>query len=90
MEITNINPHVATVEVIREGPHGPYAVTTSREFEGSITFSLEKSVWKENALPEKGSFVVLDDLRRKRQGWRAHSARFYRHSDEQSANIRIN
>lgn len=70
-------------QVIREGKHGPYAVATSDQIEGSITFSLDSNVWKEDEHPRNGYEVILNDVRKKRAGWRAHSARFVRLTDEQ-------
>ena len=35
---------VAVFQVVVMGKHGRYAVTTSDDFEGSITFSLRKEV----------------------------------------------
>lgn len=72
-------------KVVTEGEHGPYAVATSKEVEGSVTFSLESSVWQEPDLPESGTEVVLSELRKKRAGWRAMSARFFKPSDEKRA-----
>lgn len=71
-------------KVISSGPHGPYAVAKSDEF-GSVTFSLKPPVWREKFWPERGTVVVLSDVRRKRAGWRAELGRFMRPSDEQSA-----
>lgn len=72
-------------KVIVHGPHGPYAVATSDNLEGSVTFSLRPSVWQEKSWPERGTVVVLSDIRRKRAGWRAQLGRFMRPSDKQSA-----
>ena len=58
-------------KVIREGKHGPFAVATSDQLEGSVTFSLEPTVWTENEWPEEGMIVFLGKLRQKRAGWRA-------------------
>ncbi len=71
---------IATVQqVVRGGNHGPYVVTISDHLKGSITFSLDHSVWLEQAEPEPGTMVVLEDIRYKRAaGWRAHKARFVR------------
>ena len=73
----------AVVQQVIQGKHGPYAVATSDQIEGSITFSLDPDVWKENEHPRNGYEVVLGDVRNKRAGWRAHSARFVRPTDEQ-------
>ena len=70
-------------KVIRDGKHGSFAVATSDQFEGSVTFSLEPTVWKEDEWPEEGVMVFLGKLRRKRAGWRAKTGRFWKLSDEQ-------
>ena len=70
-------------QVIKDGKHGPYAVATSDQIPGSITFSLDSEVWKEKEYPRSGYVVILSDVRNKRAGWRAHSARFVRPTDEQ-------
>ena len=72
-------------EVIRDGNHGPFAVAKSGQLEGSVTFSLEPTVWQEQEWPERGMSVYLEELRQKRAGWRAKKGRFWRLSDEQSA-----
>jgi hypothetical protein len=71
-------------KVIREGKHGPFAVATSDQLEGSVTFSLEPTVWKEKEWPEEGMMVFLGELRQKRAGWRAKTGRFWKPSDEQT------
>jgi hypothetical protein len=70
-------------KVILNGRHGPYAIATSKDLAGSITFSLEAGVWRENRMPEQGIIVVLADLQKKRAGWRAMLGRFLKPSDEQ-------
>lgn len=70
-------------KVIRDGKHGPFAVATSEQLEGSVTFSLEPTVWREQDWPEEGMMVFLGELRRKRAGWRAKTGRFWKPSDEQ-------
>lgn len=69
--------------VIRDGKHGPFAVATSSQLEGSVTFSLEPTVWLESEWPEAGEVVHLAKLRLKRAGWRAKRGRFWKLSDEQ-------
>jgi len=71
-------------KVIQEGKHGPFAVATSNQIEGSVTFSLEPTVWKEKEWPERGMVVRLGELRQKRAGWRAKTGRFWTPSDEQT------
>ncbi|MES3004525.1 MAG: hypothetical protein V4690_00260 [Patescibacteria group bacterium] len=75
--------YVAIVQkVFPEGKHGPYAKARSEEVAGSITFSLDISVWKEDRTPQEGDKVVLSKVRGKRAGWRAESGRFFKPSDE--------
>ena len=75
-------------KVIREGKHGPFVVATSDQLKGSVTFSLEPTVWKESDQPEEGMFIFLGNIRQKRAGWRAKLARFWKPSDEQAVPIR--
>lgn len=70
-------------KVIPKGAHGPFAVATSDQMEGSVTFSLEPTVWEGDEWPEGGTLVLLDNLRKKRAGWRAKKGRFWKLSDEQ-------
>jgi hypothetical protein len=75
--------YTAVVEkTISDGKHGSYAVASSEDL-GTITFSLDPSVWQEEDWPEGGNVVVLSKVRKKRAGWRAHSGRFFQPSDEQ-------
>ncbi len=71
-------------KVIREGKHGPFAVATSDQLDGSVTFSLEPTVWTEDDWPEQGMVVILGKLIQKRAGWRAKEGRFFKPSDEQN------
>lgn len=71
-------------KVVPSGNHGPFAVATSEQIEGSITFSLEPTIWQEDEWPEQGTVVLLGKLRKKRAGWRAKTGRFFRPSDEQT------
>ena len=74
-------------KIVLEGKHGPFAVATSDQIEGSsVTFSLEPTVWMEDEWPEEGMIVLLEDLRQKRAGWRAKKGRFFKPSDEQIEN----
>ena len=70
-------------KTIEEGQHGPFVVATSDQLKGSVTFSLDPEVWKEEERPENGTIVVLGKLQKKRAGWRAKSGRFLKPSDEQ-------
>jgi len=72
----------AIVQKVVSGKHGPYAVARSEEL-GFITFSLDAKVWREGDLPEPGTCVVLSEVRKKRAGWRAMSARFFEPADEE-------
>ena len=74
---------VAIVQDVVNGKHGTYVVTTSKEVEGSITFSLGKEVWREDKHPEEGDRVVLLRVYQKRGGWRALEARFFGLKDGQ-------
>lgn len=71
-------------KIVRDGKHGPFAISTCDEIDGSVTFSLEPTVWKEDEYPEEGSVVHLSNLRQKRAGWRAKKGRFWKLSDEQT------
>lgn len=76
----------AVVEkVVLVGPHGPYAIATTKALAGSVTFSLERNVWQGQDYPEPGEIVFLSKLREKRQGWRAKEGRYWKPSDEQTA-----
>lgn len=73
----------AVVEkVYADGPHGPYVVASSTDL-GSVTFSLDSTVWQEKDKPEPGMYVMLSQIRKKRAGWRANHGRFVTPSDEQ-------
>ncbi len=72
-------------KVVRNGQHGAYAVAKDDRL-GSVTFSLTSDVWQEKRLPEAGSEVVLEDFQKKRAGWRAMSARFFRPEDIVNSN----
>lgn len=73
-------------KVVKDGKHGPFAVATIEDFDGSVTFSLEPTVWQEDETPEAGEIVLLLRIRKKRAGWRAKQGRYYTPSDEQTAN----
>ena len=68
------NQIVATVRKVIIGIQG-YVVTTAEVAYGSITFSLNKEVWKEPKPPELGSKVILQDIRPESKGWRAYNVR---------------
>lgn len=83
---------LAIITKVVNGDHGFYAVTIS-SFNGQdiyITFSLEKGVLEEDiALTPhvlqqlSGISVVLSNIVKKKKGWRALHARFYKPSDEE-------
>ena len=79
----NEEVHAVVQKVCPDGKHGPYATATEERL-GSITFSLDGSVWNEEGAPELGEIVVLSKLRKKRAGWKAMCGRRYRPSDEPS------
>jgi hypothetical protein len=70
-------------KVIAEGRHGPYAKAKCEDPAnlGTITFSLDSSVWQEETWPEEGDYVILTQVKKKRAGWRAQSGRFFTPSD---------
>lgn len=81
--MTEGKSYQAVVEkVIPDGKHGPYAVARSQEL-GSVTFSLDPKVWKEDDWPEPGTCVMLSTIRKKRAGWRAKSGRYVKPSDDE-------
>jgi len=85
--VGKICSYLAIVEkLILDGKHGPYAVAKSEKI-GAVTFALDSSVWLEKCMPDEGICVMLSDLRKKRAGWRAMSARFQRPSDIQQSSI---
>jgi len=67
----------------KHGPHVIAKVPRSKEIKGTITFSLNKSVWKEKRWPEPGTWVFLADIEERRAGWRALFARFWKPTDRQ-------
>lgn len=79
---------VVVQKVVPGGKHGAFAVATSEGLNGSVTFSLEPTVWKEEEWPEEGMYVLLGKLRQKRAGWRAKTGRFFKPSDEQTERSR--
>jgi hypothetical protein len=75
----------ATVQKIVNGRHGRYAVATSEDVLGSITFSLDFPYWKEIDDPDPGTIVSLSNLRKKRDGWRAMRARDLQPNEKESS-----
>ncbi len=67
--------------VVLSGPHGPYAIATAvdrPDIGGSITFSLEPTVWDHGKTwPKAGDAVLVGKLRFKGAGWRSKEARFW-------------
>jgi hypothetical protein len=81
------NDVIAVVQkIVSKGKHGAFVVAKADKLEGSITFSLESTVWQEQSYPEAGEMVYLTNLRKKRAGWRAKKGRYYNPSDEQIEN----
>jgi|GEM_PF-994337 len=75
------------VQGVFPGKHGPpYCVAQADGIDGSVTFSLDPTVWVEQEYPEPGETVLLENLRNKRAGWRAKKGRFWKLSDEQKEN----
>jgi len=77
----------AIVHRIIDGKHGLFVVVHCDHVYGSVTFSLNPDVWLEKVLPDLGSVVRLFDLRQKRAGWRATTARFWVPEDEAEEQI---
>ena len=69
-------------EIFPNGRKGPYALARFEDSKGTVTFSLDESVWHESELPKIGMFVMLSSLRKTKAGWRATSGRFFQPSDE--------
>ena len=80
--MANDRGYLAIVDQIAKGPKGPYAISKS-EVLGSVTFSLKSPVWQESDWPEPGIYVVLAQVRKSRDGWRAYRVRYMKPSDEQ-------
>lgn len=74
-------------EVKLVGRHNtPWVITWPTNAEkkknlGSITFAASEDVWDGKHPPEAGEFLVVSDIRQKPQGWRAHTARYFREDD---------
>jgi hypothetical protein len=77
--------HWVVEKILRGGKHGPYAVARDQLL-GSVTFSLLPEVWQEDRFPQPGTQVVLENFQKKRAGWRAVRARFFRPSDIVNSN----
>lgn len=67
----------------------PFAECTPLEFgqiDGdTVRFSISFPVWKEEKTPQQGQVVMLSDLRKTQQGWRAMNARFPKENELQPA-----
>jgi hypothetical protein len=84
-----MNTFTAVVQkIVSEGGHGSYAVAILKPLvptiEGSVTFSLQPPAWQEKDYPSQGQVVVLSNLKQKRAGWRAETARYTTPADEQA------
>ena len=75
--------------VIRNGRHGAYVVATCEKL-GTVTFSLQPEVWKENDVPQPGVYVMLSVFRKKRAGWRAEHGRYVKPSDQVQSSSQFN
>ncbi len=64
----------------------PYAFAKVEGIDGDVTFSLSSrlNVWREDSWPARSMSVVLFDLRKVGEKWRAYKARFFRPEDESS------
>lgn len=84
-EIKEDPPRKALVKAIKEGHRGPYfeAECKIEKEIMMVTVSLNRDVWQEKAWPEGGMEVIISDIRKKRAGWRAFKARFYRLYDKE-------
>ena len=79
--MAGVKEYPATVEkIVRDGKHGPYAVAYSPEM-GSVTFALDCKVVAEDDWPERGTRVMLSEVRQKKAGWRAQEWRYTQPSD---------
>jgi hypothetical protein len=65
--------------------HGPYFIADGGEY-GSVTCSLNPSVWQDKEEPVVGEVVVLSKLYLKPAGWRAGHGRRARLSDQAMSN----
>jgi hypothetical protein len=79
--MSNTPQYAAVVQkIVPNGKHGPYAKARS-EVLGSVTFSLDSTVWQEVKWPDEGACVIFTKVRKKRAGWRAEECRFERPGD---------
>lgn len=82
--------YLGSVTSVKKGKQGMYAIAVCDTVAGSVTFSLNASVWQEKKRRVRiGDKVVLKNLRRSSAGWRAMSVRLMRPEDEQSSNARL-
>ena len=73
--MTRQGSYTATVSAVKKGRGGLlYAVAWAKGIVGSITFTLVPSVWTETRDPHEGEQIVLSELTKFRQGWRAFKA----------------
>lgn len=70
----------AVVRGVYRGRHGPYFVVEHTTL-GPVTISLDAPMWQEVGKPTPGTYIVFWDVRRKKAGWRAERARFFRPED---------
>lgn len=72
-------------KIVRERRRTPYAVAIREDDGSSLTFTLQKRVWREKDDPSPSDVVLLSNFRRTEGGWRAMCGRFLQPSDEQPA-----
>lgn len=77
----NENLKAVVRKVFLDGKNGPYAVAAADGI-ASITFSLQRKIWRSKDFPEVGDMVHLSNFRDAPKGWRAMTARFWQPSDE--------
>jgi hypothetical protein len=78
----------AVVTSVEPGPHGRYAFAKCEGIRGLVTFSLksrnEDGAWDETREPSNGDVVILSEVRLRKAGWRAFSARFVTPQDREA------
>jgi len=72
---------IVEVVVTTKGGNNRYARATVANI-GVVTFSLQPPVWQEDMpSPERGTYVVMSNIYRKKGGWRAERCRLLRPGD---------
>ena len=87
MPVEKTSYQAVVEKIVPGGRNGPYGVARTDPGPGQIPvpFSLDKPFWQEEEWPEPGMFVLLERVRKKRDGWRSNRVRFIQPSDEQPA-----